>query len=138
MKKLILTFLVASAVLQAGVAMASAPVPDDINSVARVQMSALTVQMVLGLLVPIAVGLLTKLSTSSGVKAVLMLILNAVQTLIVQATMADGSAVIDKATFFSWLLATVISVAMYAGVYKPLNVTSSTPDGKLAPTKGVF
>lgn len=116
----------------------AAPVADDVNSVASIQISALSVQIILGMLVPLVVGLLTKFTTSSGVKAVIMLILNAVQTLIVQATMADGTAIIDQSTFIAWALALVVSVATYFGVYKPLDLTSSTPEGKLAPKTGLF
>lgn len=102
------------------------------------KLDALTVQVAVGMLIPIVVGLITKFSTSSGVKALAMLILNAVQTLIVTATMADGTAIISKQTFIAWALALVVSVASYAGVYKPLNVTSSTETGKLKPGKGLL
>jgi hypothetical protein len=129
--------LCVTAYMASSVAVAhAAPVGDDVNSVASIQISSLTVQLILSMVIPLVVGLLTKISTSSGVKAVLMLVLNAVQTLIVQATMADGTAIIDQSTFIAWALALVVSVATYFGVYKPLNITSSTPDGKLAPNSG--
>lgn len=120
-----------------GVASAAPVVAGEVNSVSEIQISALSIQLLIGLFIPLVVGLATKYTTSSGFKALLMLVLNAVQTLIVQSTMADGTAIISKATFIQWLMALVISVSMYAGVYKPLNLTSSTPEGALAPTKGL-
>lgn len=106
------------------------------NSVSRIQISALSVQILISLFVPIAVGLLTKITTTSAVKVILTMVLNAVQALIVQATMADGQAVIDKATFIAWVIALVVSIATYLGIYKPLNVTSSSQGGKLGPHTG--
>jgi hypothetical protein len=116
---------------------AAAPLAGEVNSVSEIQLSALSIQLLIGLFIPLVVGLATKYTTSSGFKALLMLVLNAVQTLIVQTTMADGTAIISKETFIQWLMALVISVSMYAGVYKPLNLTSSTPEGALAPNKGL-
>lgn len=113
------------------------PVPEDINSVARIQLSAFTVQLAIGLIIPILVGLMTKYTLPGWVKGVIMLVLNAIQTLIVQATMADGSAVIDKTTFVAWVLAVVASVAAYTGVYKQVGLTSSHPNGKLLPRVGL-
>lgn len=100
--------------------------------------SALTVTLFVSLFIPIVTGLLTKYSLSSGVKGLITLLLNAVSALIASATLADGTAVFSKSTFIAWVLALAISVATYAGVYKPLNITSSTPDGKLGPDTGVI
>lgn len=121
----------------AGVASAAPVVTAEANSVSEIQISALSVQLLIGLFIPMVVGLATKYGTSSGFKAVLMLVLNAVQTLIVQTTMADGTAIVSKETFIQWLMALMVSIGMYAGVYKPLDITSSTPTGKLSPNKGI-
>lgn len=104
----------------------------DGETLERVQLSALTVSLIIGLLIPIVTGLVTKYSTSSGLKGLITLMLNAVQTLVVTATVADGTAIISRETFVNFCLALVISVASYAGVYRPLGVTSSTQDGALA------
>lgn len=94
-------------------------------------LSALTVSLVVALIIPVVTGLVTRHSTSSGVKGLVTLVLNAVQALVVSATLADGTAVISEETFVQFALSLGISVASYAGVYKPLNVTSSTPTGVL-------
>lgn len=109
----------------------------EVNSLERVQLSALTVQIIIATIIPLVVGLVTRYTTSSGFKALMMLVLNAVQTLIVQSTMADGQAIIDKSTFIQWVLTLLTSIGLYAGVYKPINLTSSSPDGALLPNKGL-
>jgi hypothetical protein len=97
-----------------------------------ITLSALSVSLLLGLLIPVVTGLLTKYSTSSGLKGLVTLVLNATQALVVSATVADGTAVISKETFVTFCLSLAISIATYAGVYKPLNITSSEPAGALA------
>lgn len=96
-----------------------------------VTLSALTVSLVISLVIPVVTGILTKYSTSSGLKGLVTLVLNAVQSLVVAATVSDGSAVISEATFVTFSLSLAISIATYAGVYRPLNITSSTPNGSL-------
>lgn len=103
----------------------------------QVALSALTVSLVISFFIPVLTGLATKYTTSSGLKGLITLVLNAVQTLIVTATMADGSAVISKETLIAFLLSLAVSVAIYTGIYKPLLITSSHPAGKLAPEKGI-
>lgn len=141
MKKALLALLLLMGVMFAVSPSAFADVPTSpasTNSVAELELSALSVQLLIGLVVPIVVGLITKLTTSSGLKALVMLVINAAQTLLVQATMADGTAIISKQTFIVWIFALIVSVASYAGVYKPLNLTSSTEGGKLSPNRGLF
>src|SRR5882672_3300597 len=86
--------------------------------------------IIISAVIPILVGLITKATLSSGAKAVLMLILNAANALIVTAMTTDGSAVVTKQAFVNFVLGVVISVAAYYGVYKPNNVTSDA-GGKL-------
>lgn len=107
------------------------------ETLSQVQLEPLTVQLIIGLIIPIAVGLLTRYTTAAGVKVLLTMILNAIQTLIVQATVASGVAVISKETFIAWLMALVVSIATYLGVYKPVSLTSSSPEGALFPNKGI-
>lgn len=107
------------------------------ETLSEIQLSPLTIQLVIGLVIPLAVGLATRYTTSAGFKVLLTMVLNAVQTLIVQATVASGVAIISKETFIAWLMALVVSIATYLGVYKPVNLTSSSPDGALLPNKGL-
>lgn len=95
------------------------------------------VMSVIALVIPIVNGLLTKYTLHSGVKAVITIVLNAVAALLVTATEGDGTAVISNAMFMTFFYGTAVSVVSYLGLYKPLNLTSSRIDGKLAPDKGV-
>jgi hypothetical protein len=95
----------------------------------------LFVMTITSLLLPLAVGLVTKLSASSGLKSLVLLVSNAVAALIVQATQADGSAVIEKQTFLLWAVGLAISVATYYGVYKPTGAADTVQN--VAPTKGL-
>lgn len=88
----------------------------------------LFVMAITSLLLPLAVGIVTKVSTSSGVKALVLLVSNAVAALVVTATQVDGSAVIEKETFLLWVIGLVISVATHYGVYKPTGVSNSVQD----------
>lgn len=103
----------------------------DDPTMRAVQLSALTVSLIVALLIPLITGLVTRYSTSSGVKGLITLILNAGQALVVNATVADGTALISRETFVAFTLSLAISIASYAGVYRPLDLTSSTPTGKL-------
>lgn len=95
-------------------------------------LSALTVSVLISFVIPVVTGVLTKYSTSSGVKGLVTLVLNAVQSLVVTATVADGTAVLSAPTLVTFALSLAISIATYAGVYRPLDITSSTPHGALA------
>lgn len=126
-RKASLTLLVvAFAGVFAGPASAAEP-----GAIHQVQLSALTVSLLIAVAIPLVTGIVTRFSTSSGVKGLVTLVLNAVQTLVVTAQLADGTAVISRETFVSFCLALTISIATYAGVYRPLDLTSSTPTGKL-------
>lgn len=78
---------------------------------------AIVIQFVL----PLFVGLVTKSSTSAGVKAVLLLVLSAITQMIVA-----WSEAIAHGTHFSWttalwsiLVGFVIAVAVHFGLWKP-------------------
>jgi hypothetical protein len=98
--------------------------------------AAPVVMFVISLLIPIVNGLLTKYTFPSSVKAVITIVLNAVAALVVTATQADGTAVISNTALLTFIFGTTISVVSYLGLYKPTGLTSSTPDGKLAPNTG--
>ncbi len=96
-----------------------------------------TVMAVIGLIIPVINGALTKYTLPSGVKAIITIVLNAVASLILTSTQADGTALISNATFNTFLFGTLVSIGSYVGLYRPLNITSSTPNGKLGPDVGV-
>lgn len=75
-----------------------------------------------GVIVPLLVGLLTKLNASSAVKAVLNLGLTAAGTLLAVANETDFEW---KVFVTSWAIAWTVSVATYYGFYKPSGVSAS-------------
>lgn len=93
------------------------------DTVASVKLSASTVTFLVATLIPIAVGLLTKLG--SKYKGPLMLVLNALNAGITTWQLADGTAIISQQAFHTFITGLVGSFAMYYGVWKPLGVTSS-------------
>lgn len=80
---------------------------------------ALVVTMLVGTILPILVGLVTKSTASSGLKGVALLFLSAVQGFVVNQTVADGSAVFTTEGVLLALLGFVAAVASYFGVLKP-------------------
>lgn len=137
-------FLAATAIILGVVAVPAVAfaAPDDSVSVPATDPAPFIIiapglMTAIAVLIPVLNGMLTKYSLPSGVKAVITIVLNAVAALLLTATQADGTAVISMAAFLTFVYGCIISIASYAGVWKPLNVTSSTPDGKLGPTHGL-
>lgn len=92
-------------------------------------------QFIITLLLPVLVALATKASADERVKAVVLLLLTAITQLVTSAVTDTGTAVISSDTFMSWILSTLIAVAMYVGVYKP---AIKLNEKKLVlPTKGL-
>lgn len=135
MKRIITAITLTCAVLVFGpsfVASAAAPpVTVDAGEVSTVVIAAPVVTIIVSLLIPLVNGFLTKASTPAGVKAVGTIVLNAVSALFVTGVLVDGTAAWSTTTLYTALLGCVISIATYAGLYRPLNVTSN-PGGKLA------
>jgi len=99
-------------------------------------LSPFTVQIIVSMLIPILIGIITKATLPSSVKAVMMLVFNAVAALVIANTVDGGGAVISQATFQQWAIGLAISVASFFGVYSPMKI-SSHPDGYLAPHVGI-
>lgn len=87
------------------------------------ELSATTVAFVVATLIPIAVGLLSRLE--SRYKGPLMILLNAVNALVTNAVLEDGTAVVSQSMLTTFVTGLIGSLAMYYGVWKPLGVTSS-------------
>jgi hypothetical protein len=87
------------------------------------QLSATTATFVVATLIPVAVGFLTRLD--SRYKGPLMLVLNAINTLVTTALLEDGTALISQPMLTTFVTGLIGSLAMYYGVWKPLGVTSS-------------
>ena len=97
-----------------------------------ITINAALVTAIIGTLIPILVGLVTKFHASSSVKSILSIVLNGIQALIVSSVTSSGDAIISKETILLWVVGVVTSVATYTGVWKPNNVIS-----KLLPNIGI-
>lgn len=90
------------------------------------------VVIIVGTLIPILVGVMTKLDASPRIKSIINIVLNGVQALIVSSVTADGAAAISKQTAVLWALGVITSIATYLGVWKPNNIPQ-----KLLPNVGI-
>ena len=100
-------------------------------------LTATTLQLILNVVIPIITGLLTKITLPDWIKGVITLALNAGAAVIANNMADNGTAVLSTAVLLQTLIGFVISVAMYVGIYSRAGLTSSSPDGKLAPTMGI-
>jgi putative effector of murein hydrolase LrgA (UPF0299 family) len=103
-------------------------------------LSAFVVSLVVGTLIPILTGIVTKASLSSGVKGLITLVLSMVSAAVTAAVVSDGSAVFSRDTLLLFFITFVQGIAAYYGVLKPLGVTSTpNSEGKagLAPGTGI-
>jgi hypothetical protein len=72
-------------------------------------------------LLPVAVAAVTKSGASDRLRAVVLLVLTAVHTLVTQAVdPATGDAILSSTTLNQWLLTTLIAVFSYLGAWKPI------------------
>lgn len=94
-------------------------------TVGTITISALVVQLVVSTLVPLVVGIVTKVNAPSSVKALTMIVVNAASALVVTSTQADGTAVISSTALLFAILGVVQSAATYLGVWKPLGVAQA-------------
>lgn len=86
------------------------------------------VSILVGTVLPILVGLVTKLNASSALKSILLLTFAAVEGLIVNATVTDGSAVFSWHTVAVAGIGWVTAVASYYGLLKPTGVSPVVND----------
>lgn len=114
-------------------AIASAPPPVDVDTteVSTVVVAAPIVTLIVSALIPLLVGLLTKATWSPVVKAVMMIVLNAVSAFVTTSMLADGTAAFSSEAFWTWLVGVIVSAVSYVVAYKPNGVTSNV-GGKLA------
>lgn len=91
----------------------------------QITINSLFVTLIVSTLIPLLVGVVTKLGASSSIKVVTMLVLNAVSALFTVGTQQDGTAVISKTAAIYALFGVVQSVALYYGVWKPSGVSAA-------------
>lgn len=102
-----------------------------------VVVTAPVVNFIIGMLIPLVTGLLTHINLSSKIKFMITLVLNAAAALITTNMLSDGTAVLSYQALFTGMYSLIVSLIAYHRVYKKANLTSSTPDGKLAPNHGI-
>lgn len=107
------------------------PVHADTTDTSTLVLAAPLVTIIVSLLIPLVNGLITKTTTNAGVKAIITIVLNAVSALITTGLLADGTAAFSSTTLFTWLVGTIISIASYVGLWKPMTLTSNQ-GGRLA------
>lgn len=83
------------------------------------------VSILIGTVLPILVGIVTKEVASGGLKSVLLLLFSAIQGLIVTATTVDGAAILSTEAIVVAGLGWVSAVASYYGFLKPTNVSGA-------------
>ena len=94
-------------------------------AVTQVAVNATYVTLITATIIPLLVALITKINASPKVKALVMVVLNAIAALITSSIVSDGSAVIDlsQPAIIAFLLGIVTSGATYLTVWKPLKTT---------------
>jgi len=95
-------------------------------------LSAAAVTFVVSVLLPLANGIVTKFNASNTVKIVVSMTTAAIAALIVQATVADGSAIFTKELVERAIFMYLVQLLTYLGVYKP-----QATHAKLLPEKGI-
>jgi hypothetical protein len=103
---------------------------EDSESV--LELAPLAVTVILGTLIPLLTGILTKLEASAKLKGFVTLTLAAVAGVVTQAVTDNGGAIFSDETLILAGLAWVQSVASYLGLWQSLAVNA-----KLAPDQGL-
>lgn len=107
-----------------GLAATAASAQDGtVESAAVFTLSATVVTFVVGTLLPILVGIVTKLQTAAVVKAWLHGLLAAVAGALVVATQLDGTAVFSKETILAAFVVWITGIAAYHGFLVPTKIS---------------
>jgi hypothetical protein len=124
--------LLTAAFLAPGVASATAdedltPVGPDAQQVdsAFLNLPPFWVSVILGAVIPVLTGLLTKVTTPAWVKYAITAVLSGVAGLVNVSLVDGGGAVISQSAATSAVLTFILSLAAYEG-WKTVGVTSST------------
>lgn len=96
-----------------------------ISTLQNVAISPFLMSLLISTILPPVVGFITKLTTHPAVKATLLLLLNAVTTLLTGAALVGEHYVITKQSIITTLVAFVVSTGAYSNFWKKLGITSS-------------
>lgn len=101
-------------------------------------MSLATWAVLQGTVIPILVGILTKVNAPDPIKVLINLLLNALGGLVAVVVVSDGVATLSLNAIVAAGLGFVASIASHYGFWKPLGVTGSNPStNRLAPARGL-
>jgi hypothetical protein len=102
------------------------------------ELDATVVTFITGALLPLLVGVITKLHLHSGVKAVIHAFLSAISAMIITSTTLEGVAVISRETLVTAFITWLVGVAAHFGFWTPTTVTPklnhNTADFGIGPT----
>lgn len=88
--------------------------------------------------VPLIVGIVTKATASSPLKAVVNIVVNALGSLLGSVVVLNDVATISTATLGLWAMSTIGAIALHYGIWKPVGATGSNPRTNiLAPGSGL-
>lgn len=87
------------------------------------ELDATVLMLVGGVVIPILVGVVTKLRAPSWLKAVLHALLSAVAGLVITATALDGVAVISREALVTAFITWITGVAAYFGFLTPTGIS---------------
>jgi len=76
-----------------------------------------------GTLIPILVGLITKVTAPSWLKAIIHALLAAIAGMIITATTLDGVAVFSRESLVTAFITWITGVAAYLGFLKPTEIS---------------
>lgn len=107
------------------------PVNVDTTNVSTVAVAAPIVTLIVSAIIPLLVGYFTKSTWSPMVKALGLIVLNAISAFVMTSTIADGTATFSSTAFWTWLVGVAVSAVAYVIGYKPNGLTSNV-GGKLA------
>ena len=90
------------------------------------------VALIVGVFLPVVVGLLVKANAPEGVKVAVGIVVAGVAAVLQQLTAEGGDAVITTETLRVFVLTYGVQLLTYLGVYRPLSANA-----KLLPEKGL-
>lgn len=111
---------------------ASASSSPNTDTLGGVTLSATAVTVLVGLVLPIANGLLVKYRAPGVVKGLVALATSAITGLIVAGQTVDGGAFLSRSAITLGGIAFVIQTASYLGIYAPADL-----NGRLLPDRGL-
>ncbi len=85
------------------------------------------ISMIIGVILPLVVGLVTKWQTSAGTRAVLLLALSAVSAFLTEllATMNNGTVFDVGATLLTVLSTFLVGVGTHFGLWRPVGASAA-------------